>query len=55
MKAARTCLKQVFAVPSIMLKETTGSAAASSKSKEFTRTIPIPLVKLDGEWFIQWH
>jgi hypothetical protein len=41
-----------FAVTSITLKETAGSAVVSSKAKDYTKTIPIALVKLEGKWFI---
>jgi hypothetical protein len=41
-----------FAVTSITLKETTGSAVVSSKDKNFKMTIPVTLVKLDGKWLI---
>jgi hypothetical protein len=41
-----------FAVTSISLKETTGSAVVSSKDKNFKMAIPVTLVKLDGKWLI---
>jgi hypothetical protein len=41
-----------FAVTSITLKETTGSAVVSSKDKSFKHSIPLKLVKLDGKWLI---
>jgi hypothetical protein len=41
-----------FAVTSITLKETTGSAVVSSKDKDFTHTIALTLVKQNGQWLI---
>ena len=41
-----------FAVTSITLKDTKGTAVVSSKDKEFKHTIPIKLVKIDGKWLI---
>lgn len=41
-----------FAVSSLTVKETTGSAVVSSKDKEFKHTIPLMLVKQDGKWLI---
>jgi hypothetical protein len=41
-----------FAVKSVTLKESTGSAVVSSKDKNFDHSIPVTLVKVDGKWLI---
>ena len=41
-----------FAVKTIALKESTGTAVVSSKDENFTHAIPLTLVKIDGKWFI---
>ena len=41
-----------YAVTSMTLKDTTGSAVVSSKDKNFKNSIPIKLVKIGGKWLI---
>ena len=41
-----------YAVTSITLEETKGSAVVSSKDKTFKNTIRVSLIKLDGKWLI---